>query len=244
MKTPSIVFQLPRPTLDVPELCRRLRLKTVAENWEVGRLLDLHFGEDQQAKKNEIKDLAKTLKKHVTVSTNHLYKCRQFFALFRKRSELKPVLKRCLKWRRVLRLFGIKRLALGIAQKRQKQSALAEFVTLIASYPKSGTKSEFGKWTDRVEQLRLKLRGRDSKFFYEEKLLTACKVATLYRLDWAAVQFDKIGDFVPVKESKKYKALRGKLQDLIRQFDDSYPDVREKMRKKRVETKVTAAKKT
>jgi len=236
MKKPSINDKSSHVPLDEQALCRQLRLKSVSGNWETGRLLDRHFGEDKRAKPDDIRKLVKSLNEQVRVSENHIYKCRQFFTLFRTKKGLTLLLKRGVKWRRVIQLLGVKRLAMGMKVEKEQDAALKKVDKLIEEFPGSGKSKEFRDWTDKVEKLRVKLRMKDSGFFYEDKLLISCKLATLYRLDWAAAQFDKISKFASQnkdqKEIEKYEVIHGKLHELVRLFQTSYPEIRQIVQKK------------
>lgn len=225
-----------RVPVDEQALCSQLRLKSITGNWETGRLLDRHFGEGKRAKPDDIRKLVKSLNEQVRVSENHIYKCRQFFTLFRTKKELTLLLKRGVKWRRVIQLLGVKRLAMGLKAKKEQDAALKKVDKLIDDFPGSGKNKGFREWIDEVEKLRVKFRVKDSGFFYEEKLLISCKLATLYRLDWAAAQFDKISTFASQdenrKEIRKYKVIHRKLHELVRLFQTSYPEIRRIVKKR------------
>src|SRR5580765_8302272 len=99
MGKPPTKVDSTREPLDFEALCHQLLLlQNVRANWEAGRLLDRHFGKGKRAEPNDMVRLVKKLKKFVPVGASHIYKCRQFFTLFRTEEELNLLLERDLKW--------------------------------------------------------------------------------------------------------------------------------------------------
>ncbi len=139
-------------------------------------------------------------------------------------------------WRRVIQLLAVKRLAMGLNGEKERDAALKKVDKFIEKFPGSGKSKDFREWVDDVETFRTMLRVKDSGFFYEEKLLISCKLATLYRLDWAAAQFDKISKFASQnedrKEIRKYNAIHRKLHELVHLFQTSYPEIRRIVKKR------------
>lgn len=210
----------------IQRLHRLLRMRGVAGRWHVGKWLTKHFGKGNAASPANMEKLALALKKIpncVPISENHFYKCRQFCILFRKREQLKPILKSCLPWRRVIRLLGIKKLA------KDRPHEMRELRRLIDAFPGSAS-TGLSAWIKSVDDLRARCRKKNPAV-KKMKLLIACRINALYRLDWATAAFKRMNEFVPKKERQPYLALKEKLKALIFNFEECYPDIRDKMRK-------------